>query len=276
MLRPGFPELSVHRMAQLLGVSRSLVYARLMERSSPPFLLAIEQIVQTFLGYGYRRVVRELRRRDIQASEHAVRKAMRECGLSMKRPGAKGITRRNPRAERFANLVKGLKAEAPNRVWVADTTLIRTATGAVYLAAIIDLYSRKVVSWALSRNPNLELCLKCLNGALQSRRPQPGWTHHSDQGSTYTAPAYVAAVRAHAGHMSTSRTGTPTDNAVAESFFRTLKIEEVRTNSYDSFLDLEASLESYIESIYNARRMHSSLGYRSPDEYEALFTGEEG
>jgi len=273
-LRPVFPQISVHRMCALLKVSRALIYQPAQETDRPKLLSAIESIVMLFLGYGYRRVHRELKRRGIEASCYEVRAQMREHGLLARRARSKGITKRNPRDRRFANLVKQLKPDAPDQVWVADMTQIRTASGAVYMAALIDLFSRKVLAWALSRNPDTRLALQCLEKALEARRPEPGWLHHSDQGSTYTAGEYVSRVRASGGRMSMSRTACPTDNAVMESFYRTLKVEEVRPNHYSSFLEAESSLEHFIH-LYNTERMHSSLGYLSPDQYEAQ-TGKQG
>lgn len=261
-------------MCALLKVSRALIYQPVREPDRPELLNAIESIVTLFLGYGYRRVHRELLRRGTQVSAYEVRAQMREYGLLARRPRSKGITKRNPRDRRFANLVKELRPDAPDQVWVADMTQIRTASGAIYMAALIDLYSRKVLAWDLSRNPDTRLALRCLEKALAKRRPEAGWLHHSDQGSTYTAGEYVSRVRASGGRMSMSRTARPTDNAVMESFYRTLKVEEVRPNHYASFLEAESSLERFIQ-LYNTERMHSSLGYLSPDQYEAQ-TGADG
>jgi putative transposase len=262
-------------MCALLGVSRALVHRRPRPKERPALLDAIESVVTTFLGYGYRRVHRELARRGIQASVYQVREQMQRHGLQARRPRSKGITRNDPRARRYANLVKELAPAGPDQVWVADMTQIRTASGVVYMAGLVDLFSRKVVGWHVSRNPDVRLALACLEKALEARRPGPGWIHHSDQGSTYTAGEYVSRIRAAGGRMSMARTGCPYENAVIESFYRTLKLEEVRPNHYRSFLEAETSLERYIR-LYNQVRMHSSLGYLSPDEYEAYQTGEEG
>ena len=263
-----FPQASKVQLCRLLGVSRSESY----RKSAPvkdPLLGAIEKLVTTFLGYGYRRVHRALLKQGFAVSEYAVRQTMREHGLRVRKPRPRGITKSDPKAEKHENLLRLYEPTRPNEVWATDMTLVRTSTGPCYLAAIIDLYSRKVVSWHLSRSPDLRLALACLEKGLERRRPHAGWIHHSDQGSVYTAPAYVATVRAAGGRMSMSRTGTPTDNAYMESFFATLKKEEVRGNRYDSFLELEASLQTYIQGNFNAARMHTSLGDLSPDEYEA-------
>jgi putative transposase len=263
-----FPQASKVQLCRLLGVSRSEAY-RKAAPAKDPLLEAIEKLVTTFLGYGYRRVHRALTKQGFGVSEYAVRQTMREHGLRVRKPRPKGITKRDPKATKHENLLRLYEPTKINEIWVTDMTQVRTSTGPCYLAAIVDLFSRKVVSWHVSRSPDLRLALACLEKGLEKRRPDTGWIHHSDQGSVYTAPAYVARVRASGGKMSMSRTGTPTDNAHMESFFATLKKEEVTGNRYDSFLELEASLETYIHGNYNAERMHTSLGDLSPDQYEA-------
>ena len=263
-----FPQASKVHLCRVLGVSRSEAY-RKEALAKDPMLEAIEKLVTTFLGYGYRRVHRALLKQGLKVSEHSVRKTMAENGLRVRKPRPRGITKSDPKAIKHENLLRLYEPTKINEIWVTDMTQVRTGSGPCYLAAIVDLFSRKVVSWHLSRSPDLRLALACLEKGLERRRPDAGWIHHSDQGSVYTAPAYVARVRAAGGKMSMSRTATPTDNAHMESFFATLKKEEVRGNRYDSFLELEASLETYIQGNYNAERMHTALGHLSPDEYEA-------
>jgi putative transposase len=275
VLRPEFPGLSVVRMAQLLEVPRSLVYrVPVKAQEFSDVLQAIERLVVCFLGYGYRRVHRALALKGLKVGEYRTRKLMREHGLLARRARSRGVTRASARERRLANLVKGLKATAPNQVWVADTTLVRTQTGPVYLAAILDVYSRKAISWHLSRRNDEALVSTCLAKALHARKPSSGWIHHSDQGSTYTAQGYARLIRDHGGRQSLSAPGKPRDNAYVESFFRTVKLEEVDRNHYGSFLEAEAALESYLKGNYNPLRMHSSLGYMSPDQFEAQSNGE--
>jgi len=273
-LRPRFPQISVHRMCALLKVSRARVYQPPGQRDRPDLLSAMENLVTTFLGYGYRRVHRELVRRGLTVSVYEVRVQMREHCLLARRPRSRGITKRNPKDRKFANLTRELKPTGPNQVWAADLTRIRTDSGAMYMAALIDLFSRKVVGWHVSRQPDTKLALRCLEKALASRKPAAGWVHHSDQGSTYTAGEYVSQVRAAGGRMSMSRPGRPTDNPFIESFYSTLKKEEVRPNHYSSFLEAEAGLDRYMH-IYNELRIHSSIGNVSPDQFEAQ-TGDGG
>jgi transposase InsO family protein len=263
-----FPQMSAIRLCRLLDVSRAEFYRRAAPGTGS-IVPHIERIVTSLLGYGYRRVRRQLVKEGVQVSEHLVRKQMRENGLRCRMPKPKGITKKDPDAQKWENLARKYEPTGLDEIWACDMTLIRTASGPCYLALMLDLYSRKAVAWHLSRNPNLDLALACLNKALEKRRPAPGWIHHSDQGSVYTAPAYVQRVRSAGGRMSMSRPARPTDNAFVESFFATLKKEEVRLNHYDTFLELNASMEEYIDDKYNAIRMHSSLGHLSPDEYEA-------
>lgn len=206
-LRPEFPSLSVHRMSQLVGISRSLVYAPQRQKSRPELLLAIERLVVLFLGYGYRRVRRALQLEGVAVSEYAVRKLMREHGLMARRPRSRGVTRPGARDRRAGNLLKGLSASAPNQIWVADTTRVRTDSGPLYLAALMDLYSRKAVAWHLSRRNDEALVRDCLLKALQTRKPNLGWIHHSDQGSTYTASGYMRLIRDAGGKTSFSAPG---------------------------------------------------------------------
>lgn len=263
-----YPDLSRVRLCRLLGISRSESYRK--EVSKPVSLThAIEQIVQVFLGYGYRRVHLELLAQGHKVSSHQVRKTMREEGLCIRSTKAKGITRCNARDEKYENLLRKYEPVQIDEIWVTDMTLIRTRSGAVYLASMMDLFSRKIVSYSLSRSPDLILALKCLDKALEQRRPQLGWIHHSDRGSVYTATEYVSRVRAAGGRMSMSRPARPTDNPHAESVFATLKKEAVKGNRFESLIDVELSLGDYIDGIYNPKRMHSSLGYLSPDQFEA-------
>lgn len=273
-LREEFPEVSVVQLCRILKVPRASAY-RKARPEADPLRAAIERIVTTFLGYGYRRVTRELNRQGIRVGEHRVRRCMQENGLGKRLPRSRGITSKDRQAAKAANLLRQFQPTQTDEIWVTDMTLIRTRSGPCYLAVMEDLYSRKIVSWHLSRSPDLNLALHCLDKALKTRKPKLGWIHHSDQGSVYTAPGYQARVRAAGGRMSMSRTATPTDNAHVESFFRTLKKEEALGNAYASFLELETSLERYIQGNYNALRMHSSLGYLSPDQFETR-TGEAG
>lgn len=272
-LRPSFPGLSLHRMCAVLSVSRSLVYRSAAPRGEPELLAAAERIATEHLGYGYRRVLRALRAEGFELGEHRVRRLLRENGLLASRPRRRSRARPGPLDRSAANLLKGLEVERCDQAWGADVTLVRTVSGPLYLAAMLDLRSRRVVGWSLSRRCDEALAAACLKKALEARRPPPGWIHHSDQGSVYTAAGYARLVREAGGRQSLSAPGRPRDNAKVESFFRTLKLEEAGRGLYESFAEAEAALERYIERVYNSTRMHSALEYMSPDQFEARQNG---
>jgi transposase InsO family protein len=169
----------------------------------------------------------------------------------------------------FPNLLRDAAVTDLNQVWVADITYIRLPTEFVFLAAILDAHSRKVIGWHLSRRLDVSLTLTALECALARRRVGPGVIHHSDQGVQYAAGAYVAKVREAGMLPSMSRRGQPRDNPQAESFFRTLKTEQVYVSEYLNFDDAHRQLDHFIEVVYNRKRLHSSLGYLPPAEFEA-------
>ena len=272
VLREEFAGLSVHRMCYLLGVHRSLAYRESGKRVSSVPLDVVEQIVTKYLGYGYRRVHRELANQGVHETQYSVRAFLRDQGLLARRPHSKGVTRSRVLDYRACNLLKGFNASRPDEVWVVDTTLIKTSSGPVYMANLLDVFTRRVVAFSLSRRNDLALTMECLNKALEARRPGLGWIHHSDQGSTYTAQAYVKRIRDAGGRVSYTKPGSPRENAYAESFFRTLKLEEVDRNQYLNLLEAEAAISAYVV-LYNSTRMHSSLGYLSPNEFEDRFVG---
>jgi len=169
----------------------------------------------------------------------------------------------------FKNLLKGLRVERVNQVWASDFTYIRLGHGFVYLAVILDLYSRKVIGWSLGRRMTSEFTLAALQVALESRGDVTGCIHHSDRGVQYAALDYVSALRQAGLQPSMSRKGNPYDNAFAESFMKTLKVEEVYLKDYRTYEDVVANVPRFIEAVYNAKRLHSGIGYQSPDEFEA-------
>jgi putative transposase len=169
------------------------------------------------------------------------------------------------------NLLPGMTIDGPNQVWVADITCIRVLTGFVYLAAVLDLFSRRVVGWAISRKIDHELCLAALKHAVETRRPVAGLIHHSDRGVQYACDAYQQFLRGHEMVPSMSAKGYCYDNAFMETWFKTLKAEEVYLTEYESYEDAKTRLPEFIEAVYNSKRMHSALSYRSPAEYEKLW-----
>ena len=169
----------------------------------------------------------------------------------------------------YPNLLKGLTIERLNQVWAGDITYIGLGRGFVYLAVILDLYSRKVIGWAIRRRITSELTLSALNLALHHRGPVEDCIHHSDRGSQYASHDYVLRVREAGLRLSMSRKGNPYDNAYVESFMRTFKVEEIYLRSYQCYEDVLRNVPRFIEAVYNEKRLHSSLGYISPNLFEA-------
>ena len=177
-------------------------------------------------------------------------------------------TDRGNEVEIYLNLASRLKVGGPNQVWIADITYIRLQTEFVYLAVVLDTFSRKVVGWSLDRTLQSRLALSALRQAILSRQPPPGLVHHSDRGVQYACEAYLQLLREHRIMPSVSRPGHPHDNASCESFMKTLKREEIYANDYRDMAHLAARIEEFIERYYNRCRLHSAIGYRSPEEFE--------
>jgi putative transposase len=264
----------------VLGVNRGSYY-RPNPLVSPRLLVpevalrdAIEGVVLEFAGYGYRRVTEALRREGWQVNHKRVLRIMREeCLLCQ----LKRRWTRTTDSEHGLRVYPNLLADCGwrsltglDQAWVADLTYIRLPRGFCYLAAILDAFSRRVVGWSLSERIDAELALAALEQALESRRPRAGWIHHSDRGVQYACREYVERLAAAEACMSMSAKGTPRDNAQAESFFRTLKHEEVYLNDYEDYGQAKQGLGRFIERVYNEKRLHSSLGYRPPSEFEEL------
>ena len=175
----------------------------------------------------------------------------------------------------YPNLLKGLEVTGVNQVWVADITYIRILTGFVFLAVILDIFSRRVVGWALSKRIDHALTVTALRMAIEARDPAPGIIHHSDRGVQYACWEYVKALVGRKFEISMSAAGNPYDNAFAESFMKTLKKEEVYLWEYESFTDVVERVPQFIESVYNRKRVHSGIGYLPPEEFEAILQDED-
>lgn len=270
----GHPELSIRQLCALFGVGRTWYYTQptAAERAGRTVALraAIEAIVLAFPGYGYRRVTKQLQRDGWAINHKRVLRVMRAESLLCQLKRHFVVTTDATHAlRRYPNRIRDLDLVRPNQVWQADITSIRLPAGFVYLACIIDSYSRRCVGWALSRSIDTALTLDALEHALRMRQPAPGLIHHSDQGVQYASTAYVARLDQAGLAISMTSRGNPYENARAESFFKTLKTEEVYLSAYQSFQEAAANLEHFIEEVYNHKRLHSSLGYRPPAEFEA-------
>ena len=272
--------LSIERMCLLTRVSRAGFY-RFLKAQEPSeeeteVRSAIQQVVLLHQRrYGYRRVTAELKRRGMQVNHKRVARIMREDNLLAVQPKEfVTTTDSDDSLEVYLNLSRRMQLNSVDQLWVADITYIRLQAEFVYLAVILDGFSRKVVGWKLDRTLTARLAAEALHSAIDLRRPLPGVVHHSDRGVQYTSPEYVALLKLHGMVQSMSRPANPYDNANCESFIKTLKREEIYANKYRDLDDLRSCIGEFIDGYYNQKRLHSALGYRTPKEYEAQTHGE--
>ena len=266
----GEAEMPVTKATELLGVSRSSYYRWRKKTNGNEDDMELRNLIQKiaieFPAYGYRRITAEIRRRGHSVNHKKVLRLMREDNLlCVKRTFKLVTTDSNHKYRKYPNLLKDLEVNRINQVWAADITYIRLQREYVYLAVIIDIFSRKCVGWELGRNLDAQLTLNALKKALKDRKPL---IHHSDQGVQYASREYVSCLEEHGIKISMSRKGNPYDNAFVESFIGTLKTEEVYLKEYETFSDALSNIREFIEEVYNKKRLHSSLGYRSPEDFE--------
>jgi transposase InsO family protein len=271
---------AISELSAAVGVSRATFYRQRQRAAQTTPETAAElklrrtiQEIAFHTRYGYRPMTAELRRRGLVVNHKHVLRLMREESLlGRPRRGFVVTTNSAHSLPVFANLARDLVLTDVDQLWVADITYIRLPREFVYLAVVLDAFSRRVIGWALDRHMTTALTLQALLLALNRRQIQPGLIHHSDRGVQYAAADYVSLLFKHQIRISMSRTGNPYDNAKAERFMRTLKYEEVYLSDYQNLAEARASIRRFLEHVYNRQRLHSALGYRPPVEFEQLFS----
>jgi transposase InsO family protein len=229
----------------------------------------IQRLALEFSAYGYRRITAQLQREGLIVNHKRVLRLMHEDNLLCLRKRRFVVTTHSDHGLPFyPNLVPTLTVTSINQLWLSDITYVRLQSEFIYLAVILDGFSRRCIGWALSRQLDTSLTLAALQQALEQRTVAPGLVHHSDRGVQYASQRYTELLKAQDIQISMSRRGNPYDNAFAESFIKTLKYEEVHLNDYESFADAHESIERFLEDVYNHKRLHSALGYRPPAEFE--------
>ena len=253
-----------------MGIARSTYYEAPSAKSDDITLTAaITDICNEFEAYGWRRIRAALRQQGVVANHKRIRRLMRENGLQPKvRRRFVATTDSDHNGPIFPDMAKNMELSERDQLWVADLTYVAIPSGFAYVAVILDAWSRRVVGYAIGRSIDARPALAALRAAIASRRPPPGCVHHSDRGSQYAAQAYRQLLAAHRLVGSMGRRGNPYDNAKAESFMKTLKVEAVYPIEFESFEDAAAYLPRFIEAVYNRRRLHSSLDYMSPVQFE--------
>jgi transposase InsO family protein len=236
----------------------------------------VEQLRVTFPRAGYRPLLHHLKRNGIKVGETRLRRILGESGLFLK-PKRKFMRTTMSDHDELVhpNLIHEMTIDGVNQVWAGDITYIRINNGFVFLAVLLDLYSRKVIGWSVSKRIDGQLTLDALQMAIKRRRPPAGVIHHTDRGVQYLCDKYVTELKENNFHLSCSRKGNPYDNAWSESFMKTLKYEEVFMREYNTILDVIDKLPHFIEEVYNKKRLHSSLNYLPPEEFEDIYMEQE-
>jgi putative transposase len=266
--------LTIARMVELGGVSRASFYRYDEDGATGPdrdmdLRDAIQRIVVEWPSYGRPRITAALRRQGWIVNPKRVYRLLREDNLlCLRKRKFLATTDANHKRQVYPNLAGQMALTGLNQLWVADLTYIRLETEFVYLAVVIDAFSRRVIGWALDRTMEDKLTLAALRMALELRRPTAGWVHHSDRGSQYASGDYTDLLKAHGCEISMSHKASPWENAGCESWMKTLKYEEVYRQEYRDLGEARASLARFIDKVYNLQRLHSALGYRPPVEFE--------
>jgi putative transposase len=255
----------INTLCEVLGVARSSVYYAPRPDEDRSLRDALIEVAGRWPTYGYRRLTKQLKREGCVVNSKLVRKLMHELGIVGKVPERKPRTTDSGHAyPRFPNLVEELEVTRPEQVWVADITYIRLRKEFVYLAVLMDVFTRRIRGWHLGRGLDQELTLVALRRALEENCPE---IHHSDQGVQYAATAYVELLTGREVKVSMASVGVPEENGYAERLMRTIKEEEVALSEYEDFADARRQLGRFLDDVYNTKRIHSSLGYLTPEEF---------
>jgi putative transposase len=263
----------VSALCQMAGLHRAGFYRWRVPRHATPVEMELrdqmQRVALEWPAYGYRRITAQLQQCGWAINHKRVLRMMREDNLLCVRGRAFVVTTDSRHhLPIYPNLAGEIEPAAINQLWVADITYIRLRTEFVYLAVVLDAFSRRVIGWALGRTLEAELAVTALRMAFTERRPAAGLVHHSDRGVQYASHLYTEMLNQHKAAISMSRKGNPYDNAACESFMKTLKYEEVYRNDYRDFHEAHASIGEFLERVYNRKRLHSALGYLPPAEFE--------
>jgi transposase InsO family protein len=267
-------ELPLSTISEALGLARATHYRALSGCSDRDTELRdqIQRIALAWPAYGYRRITAQLRRQGLAANHKRVLRLMREDNLLCLRKRKLIHTTDSTHAlARYPKLVPELTLTSLNQLWVADITYIRLKEEFIYLAMVLDAFSRRCLGWALEHYLEAELALSALGMALAAREINPGLVHHSDQGVQYASLDYTNLLKEHCIRISMSRRGNAYDNAKAESFIKTLKYEEVYLFEYETMMEARSRIGYFLEEVYHQKRLHSALGYVPPAEFEQQF-----